>query len=116
MPEEQWPTPVEQWAWEEIRAGHIADFNVRDGREHDPLDPGQPDGWDDKRQLSPGFLRKILFENSYREEVPSEGVRIAGAWFPEPITLAHGRLDRQLWLEKCRFGGAADLRGLRVDG
>jgi hypothetical protein len=43
-------------------------------------------------------------------------VRIIGAWFPEPVDLADGRLDRQLWLEKCRFEGAADLHGLHIDG
>ena len=108
-----WSEP-ERWAWEEIRAGRIADFNEREGK-LDPLDPRKPDGWGDKRKLSPDFLKEILFREPYRSVIPIEGVRIIGAWFPRSVDLAHGRLDRQLWLDKCRFEGAASLINLDVD-
>jgi uncharacterized protein YjbI with pentapeptide repeats len=106
-----WSEP-ERWAWEEIRVGRIADFNTREGK----LDPRKPDGWDDKRKVSPDFLKQILFREPHRGAIPVEGVRIIGAWFPEPVDLAIGRLDRPLWLDKCRFEGGARLTDLHVDG
>jgi hypothetical protein len=47
--------------------------------------------------------------------LPIEGVRIVGAWFPEPVDLASGRTDRQLWLGGCRFEKAANLTFLHVE-
>ena len=78
-PSRQWSEP-ERWAWEEIQAGRIADFGGRYGIE---LDPKSPDGWDDGRKLSSGFLKEILFREPYRSAIPIEGVRIGGAWFPD---------------------------------
>jgi hypothetical protein len=102
---------AERWAWEEIRQGRIADFDTREGK----LDPRQPDGWGDRRKLSPDFLKEILFREPYASALPIEGVRIVGAWFPEPVHLASGRLAHQLWLHGCRFEAAADLSFLQVD-
>ena len=104
-----WSEP-EQWAWEEIRAGRIADFNARERS----LDPRTPDGWGDTRKLSPDFLKEILFREPYMSALPIEGVRIIGGWFSEPVDLASGRLDHQLWLEGCRFEEAANLNFLHV--
>ena len=42
-------------------------------------------------------------------------MRIVGAWFSEPVDLASGRLDHQLWLDRCRFEEAANLIFLQVD-
>jgi uncharacterized protein YjbI with pentapeptide repeats len=112
-PGEGWSEP-ERWAWEQIRAGRIADFNAREGQE--ALDPRKPGDWDEGRRLSAGFLKEVLFREPYREAIPVEGVRIVGAWFAEAVDLANGRLDRQLWLDECRFGGEVDLTALRVNG
>jgi hypothetical protein len=110
-PREGW-SEAENWAWDRISAGEVADFNKRDGG----LDPKEPDGWGGERTLRPGFLKTILLREPYLSSIPVEGVRIVGAHFPEAVDLAHGRLDRQLRLEKCRFAVAIDLTGLRVDG
>ena len=112
MPEEQWSDP-EQWAWQEISAGRVADFNLRDGHE---LDPKIPDGWNEGRKLRSKFLKEMLFREPYRSAIPVEGVRIIGAWFPDPVDLASGWLDQQLWLAKCRFVREAYLTGLRGGG
>jgi hypothetical protein len=112
-PGEGWSEP-ERWAWEQIRAGRIADFNAREGGV--ALDPRKPGDWDEGRRLSASFLKEILFREPYREAIPVEGVRIVGAWFAEAVDLANGRLDRHLWLDKCRFGGEVDLTALRVNG
>jgi hypothetical protein len=110
LPGTGWSEP-ERWAWEEIRAGRIADFDTRDGR----LDPRQPDGWGDQRKLSPDFLKEILFREPYMSALPIEGVRIVGAWFSEPVDLASGRLDHQLWLDRCRFEKTANLIFLQAN-
>ena len=58
---DEW-SDAEQWAWEEIRAGRIADFHKRYDQE---LDPKKPDGWDssqEDRLLSNAFLVTILTE------------------------------------------------------
>ncbi len=112
MPEEQW-SEAEQWAWQKIRTGGIADFNERDGKELDPKVPGE---WNAGRRLGSDFLKEILFLGPYRSAIPVEGVRIAGAWFADLVDLAYGRLNHQLWLERCRFDRAADLTGLRIEG
>ena len=96
--EERWSKP-ERWAWKPICAGQVANFN----KDKDELDPRKPDGWNDERKLSPEFLKEILLQEAYRSATPIMGVRIIGACFPEPIDLAHVRLDRQLWLRQCRF-------------
>ena len=44
-PEDQWSEP-EKWVWQEIRAGRIADFNAREGREDAPLEPATNPGND----------------------------------------------------------------------
>jgi uncharacterized protein YjbI with pentapeptide repeats len=106
----EWSEP-ERWAWQEIRAGRIADFNTRDGE----LDPRSPGGWDDTRKLSPDFLKEVLLREPYTSALPLEGARIVGAWFSEPVDLASGRLRHQLWLHGCRFEEAADLSLLHVD-
>jgi len=111
-PETQW-LEAEQWAWQEIRSRGLADFSKRDGRD---LDPKVPDSWNDGRKLGSDFLKKILFREPHRSAIPVEGVGIVGAWFPEPVELTYGRLDHQLWLQRCRFDGGANLRGLRVEG
>ena len=109
--QERWSKP-ERWAWEQIRAGQIPNFN----KDKDELDPRKPDGWNDERKLSPEFLKDILLREAYRSAIPITGVRIIGAWFREPVDLAHVRLDRQLWLRQCRFEREVNLRDLRVDG
>ncbi|MGB9186378.1 MAG: hypothetical protein WCB34_00055, partial [Methylovirgula sp.] len=107
---EKW-SPEERWAWEKIRSGEKADFNAMLGE----ADPKEAKHWDAKRTLTVSFLRQILFEKPYRDEIPFEGVRIIGAYLPEKMVLAHGRLDRQLWLDLCRFEQGVDLTGLRAD-
>lgn len=102
-PHESW-NEAEEWAWGEICAGRIADFNKRDGLA-EPLDPNEPDGWDDgakKRRLRPAFLEAVLLHEPWRSAVSWQGVRIAGALFSEELDLAHARLERQLWLDECR--------------
>ena len=112
---EDW-TDAQQWAWEEIRAGRIADFNIRFVNE---LDPKKSDGWDDEqkdRRLSQAFLLTILTAESFCCVTPFKGVRIKGAYFEEKVDLQHARLKRQLWLQNCRFNDKINLMNLHVNG
>ncbi|MHC4756840.1 MAG: hypothetical protein ACYTBP_17075 [Planctomycetota bacterium] len=112
---DEW-SDAEQWAWGEIRAGRIADFQKRYNKK---LDPKKPDGWDDEqkdRLLSNAFLVTILTEESFRSVTPFKGVRINQARFKESIDLQHARLERQLWLENCRLHGTLSLMNLNING
>ena len=101
-PHESW-NDAEEWAWGEICAGRIADFNDHHGLA-EPLDPNKPDKWDAKaknRRLSPAFLEAVLLHDPWRGAIPRQGVRIAGALFSDPLDLSHARLNCQLWLDEC---------------
>ena len=67
---------AEQWVWQEIRSGKVADFNAHFGQR---LDPRDPKDWGDERKISSTFLRTVFFEKPYMDAMPPEGVRIAGA-------------------------------------
>jgi hypothetical protein len=112
---EEW-SDAEQWAWGEIKAGHIANFHKRYNKY---LDPKNPEGWDDEqknRRLSPTFLVTILAEESFRSVTLLKGVRIKGACFEEKIDLQHVRFERQLHLERCRFHDTLCLENLHLNG
>ena len=115
-PDGQESTPAEKWAWDEIHAGRIADFNDHYGK---VADPNKPKDWDDDeadRRLSAAFLVTILTEEKYRKATPYQGVRISGAYFDEAIDLEHARIDCQLWLVKCWIKGKMSLYDLHVGG
>ncbi len=110
--EHKW-TPQERWAWKQICEGREADFNQLYGV---TLDPKVPEGWNDDRKLSQTFLETVLLDEDkpFRTEITRKGVRIIGAWFPEPIDLENADLDHDLWLIRSRFDARVNLRGLRT--
>jgi hypothetical protein len=115
IPEEQW-LESEKWMWQEIRAGRIADFNERDGRKDNPLDSAISKSWGEDRKLRPDILKQILIRPPYNTEIPSEGVRIAGALITEEVGLEHCRIACHLRLENCRFEKPVKMKGLQIDG
>ena len=119
IPHCPWETPMpddkssaEDWVWEKIRAGEIADFNAEFGE----LDPGKPDGWNDDRKIGAKFLRRIFFEKPYQNEIPIEGVRIVGAFLPEGQLLQSGSVNRDIWLHQCRSENCIDFQSTTFDG
>ncbi|ETW92405.1 MAG: hypothetical protein ETSY1_43775 [Candidatus Entotheonella factor] len=110
-------TNAERWCWNEICAGRIADFNKRYdiNSELDPKSSADWENQEEQRLLSADFLVTILTQDSMRCAMSFQGVRIIGAWFKEPIELNHARLERQLWLEKCRLEAALQLIDLGID-
>ena len=88
----------------------------RFSRRYGALDPRDPDGWSEVRRIRPAFLKALLFNEKLQREIPRTGLRILGAWFLEPLTLADAEVGQNLALECSRFEGGADLRGLSARG
>jgi hypothetical protein len=103
----------EDWVWEKIRNGEIADFNVRLGN---TLEPKTASGWGDDRRLGTAFLRRLFYDKTYLNDIPADGVRIVGAWFPDGLALPNGQLPRHLSLEQSRFEKPVNLSNQAVDG
>ena len=109
-------TVHEQWAWEQIAAGEIADFNAR-GPDPEKLDPSTEKDWGEDRRLSAKFLEIILTETAFVDVTPHGGVRILGALIDDaPLDLEHARLQHLFWLEKSRILVEVKCSNLRVDG
>ncbi len=75
-------TESEQWVWERIAAGQLADLNARE-REHnaefEDLDPREEKGWTEQQRLGVKFLQTILTKKAFADAMPYGGVRILGA-------------------------------------
>jgi uncharacterized protein YjbI with pentapeptide repeats len=106
-------TPQEQWVWECVQAGEIADFNTTEGY-GGQLDPKDPEDWPDTRILRPAFLETVLLHEPYRTAIPRHGLRIVGAWCQDPLDLSHATLACPLGLEQSRFESEVELRALRT--
>ena len=100
---------AEQWAWQRIREGNIADFNELLG----PLLPRQPEGWTSERELRSRFIEQVLLDDAYRNALPHQGVRIIGAWIREPLLLHNARIAHEVWLDKTRFEGNVSFASAR---
>ena len=114
-----WTEP-EQWVWQRIAAGELADLNARE-REHnadfEDLDPRKAEGWTEQRRLRVTFLQTILTQKAFAEAAPHGGVRILGALVDDAaLDLEHARLQRLFWLERSRILVDVKGRNLRIDG
>lgn len=112
MSEQSW-SAAETWVWERVRVGQVADFHQHLGK----LDPNVAEGWDDaRRRLDTAFIRRIFYDRTLRDDIPPEGVRVAGAWFPDGLRLPNARLHQRLWLDHCRFERKVDLSSHTTEG
>ena len=110
-PLSKWTEP-EKWVWEKICEGKVADFNKRpDARPFDPREQEDSENFSD-RTLRSGFLETILLHEPFRSAIPSQGVRIIGAYFPEPIDLSDASIDRPLILRLSLFRSKVGMRRL----
>ena len=114
-PHEDW-TEAERWAWKQIQAGAVADFN---GKLGEVADPAKPEDWDKRRTLRRRFLEAII-EPPWREHVHRKGIRIVGALLPEEDGLS---LDWQrvsvpweIWLVRSRIVGVVTMADAKISG
>ncbi len=113
LPPEDW-SKTENWAWEQIKAGKIANFSLNGHRL-------RPAFWQDwrgeevktERALRSAFLETILLCQPFKSQIPHDGVHIIGALFLEEINLKNSILEHELILEESRFERSVDLSNLK---
>ena len=106
-------TPQEQWVWDQVSQGEIADFNKAAGYGGE-LEPKQLERWPESRILRPEFLETILLREPYKGALTLHGVMIVGAWFKEPLDLSNAILAHQLALPNCIFDSDVNLSFLKT--
>jgi uncharacterized protein YjbI with pentapeptide repeats len=99
----------EKWAWEKLRAGFTADFNVKFG----VLEASKADGWTSARELRPCFIESLLEIEPYRSALPNLGLHVVGAWIRDPMSLGRRRLQHACRVEHSRFEANVSLRSMR---
>jgi hypothetical protein len=122
-------TSQEEWAWERIARGEIADMamfdpsadrNAADWWKGKPdggePDPSSPQTFTDHHILSERFLRTVIFHEPYASGGERLGVRIMHAWVKEHILWSDRSTLEGLWLSSCRFECDVCVQALRVPG
>jgi hypothetical protein len=101
------PASPEGWAWSEIKADRVADFNDKCGK---VLDPNDAAGWDNPcRQVSPQFLLDVLTVAKWRAQIGQHGVRLRGAHIAADVDLEDTEIPGEVDLEAGRFDGTVDF-------
>ncbi len=113
---------TEQWIWQRLRAGEVADLNTRCGVTLDPRANDDARWRDPCRQLSAKFLEWLLTGPDWKVAPAYRGVRVVGARVADrldltaaevkaEVSLRQGRFEREVWLDRARFAGLLSLEG-----
>src|SRR5215470_5507109 len=99
-------TAQEQWVWQRVCAGDIANLANKFGGSTDPDDA---DRWPDTRTIRSTFLETILLHEPFRSALPRQGVRIEGARMTERLDLMGAKVVHELWLDESYLEKGIDL-------
>ena len=107
----------EGWALAQIRAGKIADFNRRPECRGKMFDPHDVASTDHKcRQISPQFLADVLTVTKWVKQVPSQGVRVSGAYIRGSINLDNAEIAPALSIDASYIDGFLSLGDAHLKG
>ena len=107
-------TAQEQWVWSQLCANRDADLDAA-GTFGPKRDPAQAAFSDPSRRLRARFVASILLDEPYVSRVSTRPIRIAGAWFDEPLSLPNTSMRHALFIEDSRFDKTVDLGGARTN-
>ena len=87
-----------------------------DGGTFDRVDAGGvPEAGDPRRIVRADLLRFLIVGGLDAPRVHEKGVRVSGAWIDGTLDLEGCRIERDLGLADCRFGGRVVLRSAVLD-
>ncbi|QPJ64650.1 MAG: hypothetical protein G3M78_04290 [Candidatus Nitrohelix vancouverensis] len=119
LPEKCW-NDTEKKIWSQLLQGKKADLNSLEFWDNAPNKPAhlqpQPksnENWEEPRLIRAGFLRSILLNKDFKDEVPHKGVRISGALFCEELDLSSSHIERTVWLDNSRFEKNVSFDGVK---
>ena len=108
-------TAAETWAWSQIAAGLPADFDVPC---HASTAARSEDArtWSDPcRVVRSAVLEQILTRSPWRDAIPHQGLRMAGARVPGGLDLANAHVASAVILTRSRIEGDVLLARTRLD-
>ena len=100
---------AEQFVWNQVCLGKMADFNDINAGYGGYLDPKTKDKRWEQREIRPEFLETILLHEPWRSAVPRQRVGIMGVRFTKPLDLLNAELIHLLGLFYSRFESTVNL-------
>ncbi|EGJ51743.1 hypothetical protein [Desulfocurvibacter africanus] len=105
-------TETEQWAWEQIVSGNVADFNTY---------CNEPPEWLERwrnpcRMVSARFIEDALTKAPWKAAIPHQGLRLMGAYVQGGLDLENAHVESAFCLDDSFISGSVAMAGSRWDG